>query len=217
MFSVFGSVFLTGFVLGWSVAWPPGPINAEAVRRGLSRQLWQAYAVILGGCFGDALWALLVGFGTDRLLRVARLQSMLGAISVGLLLVFGGFFLHRAWRRSAALRAGKASGGASPLHSSRGSFVLGFTLALTSPWNIAFWLAVIGQAQGMAPGLFSSLVIASGVLVGAATWGVILCIGVARLGSRFAKPSWEILTQFATGGLMIYFAFRTAIRLIGTS
>src|SRR5437588_13095785 len=24
-----------GFILGWSVAWPPGPINAEMIRRGL--------------------------------------------------------------------------------------------------------------------------------------------------------------------------------------
>ncbi len=214
MFSALGSVFLTGFVLGWSVAWPPGPINAEAIRRGLSRHLWQAYAVVLGACFGDALWALLVGFGADWILRLARLQSVLGAITVGLLLALGGFFIRRACRRCADLRAGKSSDGAAPLDGSRGSFVLGFTLALTSPWNIAFWLAVVGQAQGVAPGLFSSLVIASGVLVGAATWGLVLCVGLARLGAKFAKPSWEIFTQFATGALMIFLAFRTFITLI---
>jgi len=26
----------TGFLLGWSVAWPPGPINAESARRCLA-------------------------------------------------------------------------------------------------------------------------------------------------------------------------------------
>jgi len=29
------SVLVNGFVLGWSVAWPPGPVNAEMIRRGL--------------------------------------------------------------------------------------------------------------------------------------------------------------------------------------
>ena len=39
------SLALYGALLGWSVAWPPGPINAEIVRRGLSRGFWPAYGV----------------------------------------------------------------------------------------------------------------------------------------------------------------------------
>jgi threonine/homoserine/homoserine lactone efflux protein len=209
------SLAVTGFVLGWSVAWPPGPINAEAIRRGLARRLWPAYAVVLGGCVGDALWALLVGFGAGALLRFADLQNVLGAVSVGLLLVLSGLFLRGAWRRYADHRAGVQSRPQSAFDGSRGSFALGFTLAITGPWNLAFWLAVIGQADGATHGLAGSLVIASGVLLGAATWGIVLCVGVARLGSRFARPSWEIATQLATGLLMIFFAIRTAARLTG--
>jgi hypothetical protein len=29
------SPLANGYILGWSVAWPPGPINAEMIRRGL--------------------------------------------------------------------------------------------------------------------------------------------------------------------------------------
>jgi hypothetical protein len=29
------SALANGYILGWSVAWPPGPINAEMIRRGL--------------------------------------------------------------------------------------------------------------------------------------------------------------------------------------
>jgi threonine/homoserine/homoserine lactone efflux protein len=29
------ATILNGLILGWSVAWPPGPINAEMIRRAL--------------------------------------------------------------------------------------------------------------------------------------------------------------------------------------
>lgn len=63
MSSSIPTLAVTGFVLGWSVAWPPGPINAEAIRRGLTGRMRAAYLVVLGGCAGDAIWALLVGLG----------------------------------------------------------------------------------------------------------------------------------------------------------
>ena len=56
----------TGLLLGWSVAWPPGPINAEMIRRGLAGRHGAALALGLGACSGDFLWALarvaLIGF-----------------------------------------------------------------------------------------------------------------------------------------------------------
>jgi threonine/homoserine/homoserine lactone efflux protein len=213
MSSNVSSIAITGFVLGWSVAWPPGPINAEAVRRGLARRLWPAYAVVIGGCVGDALWAVLVGLGAGALLRYAGLQDVVGGISALLLVILGVLFLRGAWRRYADQRSGEPDRQRAP--SSRGSFLLGFTLAITGPWNLAFWLAVMGQGGQAVQAFPGSLVMAAGVLLGAATWGLILCVGVTQLGVRFGRPSWEIFTQFATGALMIFFAVRTTIRLLG--
>ena len=33
------STLANGFVLGGSVTWPPGPINAEIIRRGFQREM----------------------------------------------------------------------------------------------------------------------------------------------------------------------------------
>src|SRR5438034_512958 len=57
------SILLNGFVLGWSVAWPPGPVNAEMIRRGLLPReqgggFWATWRVGLGAGTGDCLWAL---------------------------------------------------------------------------------------------------------------------------------------------------------------
>ena len=207
------SLAASGFVLGWSVAWPPGPINAEAIRRGLARRFWPAYAVVIGGCVGDALWALAVGFGSGFLVRLAGLRTALGVASIVLLVLLGGLFLRGAVRAYRA-RRDVAAPRPSVFDGSRGSFALGFTLAVTGPWNLAFWLAAIGQADVAGHGLPATVVLAAGVLVGAATWGVVLCLGVTRLGARFATPAWEIATQLGTGLLMLLFAVRTAVRLL---
>lgn len=211
-----GGLSLTGFVLVWSVAWPPGPINAEAVRRGLARRWWPACAVVLGGCCGDALWALSIALGAGGLLRAAGVELALRAASVALLLVLAAAFLNGAWRALVDVRLGRRGGAPARAPSSRGGFALGLTLALTSPWNVAFWLAVMGEAQGAARGFVGAAVEAGAVLAGAATWGLVLCAGVVRLGVRFATPWWEVLTRAATGALMVTFALRAAARLVGS-
>jgi threonine/homoserine/homoserine lactone efflux protein len=90
--------------------------------------------------------------------------------------------------------------------------LLGLTLALSSPWNIAFWLAVIGQQDTLTPA--ASIAFAACVLAGALTWGLVLCIAL-RLGARFATPAWEVATQALTGLLMLGFAVRLALRVGG--
>jgi threonine/homoserine/homoserine lactone efflux protein len=64
----FTNTILTGLLLGWSVAWPPGPVNAEIMRRSASLRpgiggFWYAYKVALGAGCGDFAWALGVAMG----------------------------------------------------------------------------------------------------------------------------------------------------------
>jgi threonine/homoserine/homoserine lactone efflux protein len=204
----------TGALLGWSVAWPPGPINAEMIRRGLTRGFWPAYAVGLGACSGDFLWALGVALGAGALALLPGVRPALAAVSLALLLFLAWSFLAGAWRSWRRHRRGEPEpGAAGPLEGARGGFLLGLGMALSSPWNIAFWLAVIGQqAQGGLP-LARSLALAGAVVTAAAFWGLVLCTGV-RFGARFATPAWEIGTRAATGLLMIWFAARLVVALL---
>src|SRR6266403_5999207 len=59
------SPLANGYILGWSVAWPPGPINAKMIRRGLLPKdrgggFWSAWPIGLGACSGDFLFSLFV-------------------------------------------------------------------------------------------------------------------------------------------------------------
>ena len=217
---MFPSLLLKGFLLGWSVAWPPGPINAEMIRRGLERGFWPAWAMGLGACTGDCLWAVAVSLGAGALVGVAGVRPVLGVVSVALLLFLAWTFgrgAWQAWERSRLPASPDAAVPARRFDSARGGYLLGLTLALTSPWNIAFWLAVIGsQAGGEHLGTAAFLTVAAGVFVAAASWGLFLCSAV-QAGARFATPTWHVVTQGATSALMLFFALRTVLRLAAVS
>lgn len=205
------SLLAYGFVLGWSVAWPPGPINAEMLRRGLAHGFGAAFAVGLGACSGDALWALAVALGAGLLIGSGARWALLGGSSV-LLLVLAALYLRGAWQAWRAAR--RESGVALPQRPSsvRGSYLLGLTMALTSPWNLAFWLAVIGSAGGGQGRLGSAFLVAGAVIAGAALWCVIFCSTVSRLGAAFGSVAWQVLAKGATGILMFGFAVRGILR-----
>ncbi len=208
-----GATILNGLVLGWSVAWPPGPINAEMIRRVLLPRaqgggFWPAWQLGLGACTGDFLWALGVAAGAGALLAAPRLHLALGIISFCLLLFLAFNFARGAWRAAhaarnsippPALRRGRARG-----------YFLGLILALTSPWNIGFWFAVVG-GQGAAQGhatFLTSLTLAASVVSGAIAWTIVLCTAL-KLGARvFARPSWQVGTQAVSALVMLVFAGR---------
>ena len=71
------SPLANGYILGWSVAWPPGPINAEMIRRGLLPKdrgggFWSAWPIGLGACTGDFIWAFGVCVGAGAPAQLGR-------------------------------------------------------------------------------------------------------------------------------------------------
>jgi len=116
------------------------------------------------------------------------------------------------YEASMALSSSVAAPESKRFDGTRGGFLLGLTVALSSPWNIAFWLAVIGRQAQKSLTFTASIVFALAVVLAAATWGLFLCSAV-RLGARFATPQWEIVTQGLTGLLMLFFAGQLALRI----
>jgi len=206
----------TGFLLGWSVAWPPGPINAESARRCLAGGFWSGFSLLLGACSGDALWAVLVSLGIGFLFVAPLARSIMGFVSVALLVALSLVFLRGAWR---AARTPRSSGAEPPrFDSRRAGFLLGAGMALTSPWNVAFWLAAIGRPEMSGYRLAEFLTMAAAVLAGALSWGIIWASSVTLIGRRAGAGDsarwWTFGVDLATGALMAAFAARSALRLM---
>jgi threonine/homoserine/homoserine lactone efflux protein len=217
------STLFNGFILGWSVAWPPGPVNAEMIRRGLlhSRQgggFWSAWRVGLGACSGDFLWALAVTAGAGALLNQPRVRTILGLISFTLLLLLAVIFLLAAWkttRRTHACTGATTSPGSSGKRRRYNGYFLGFIFAVSSPWNIGFWLAVVGSQQAMtrSRSIADSVMIACAVVAGAVAWTIVLCAAVRSGAHIFARSDWQVWTQLLTAAVMIYFAIKLALQI----
>jgi threonine/homoserine/homoserine lactone efflux protein len=207
----------TGFLLGWSVAWPPGPINAEIARRCLAGGFWAGFALLLGACSADALWAVLVSLGVGLVFTGPLMREIMGVVSVALLIALSFVFLRGAWRALTSAQAAPAA--PSRFDSRRASFFLGAAMALTSPWNVAFWLAAIGRPEMAGYATPALLVMAAAVIAGALTWGVLWSASVVllhrRADSGAAGRWWAFGVDLATGALMAYFALRSAARLFG--
>lgn len=206
------ALIFEGLLLGWSVAWPPGPINAEIIRRCLARGFFPGMAVALGASSGDALWAVATALGAGLLLSGAAMRMALGVVSTMLLLALACLFLKGAWR---SVRAWRTAAPVPPgrFEGERAGYALGLGMALTSPWNLAFWLAVMGRPELAGRGLGQSLVVAGAVVVGALAWCVILSSAVGVLRLRFATAWWEIVAKGATGALMLAFAIRSMLQI----
>jgi threonine/homoserine/homoserine lactone efflux protein len=200
-----------GLILGWSVSWPPGPVNAEMIRRGLvpPRQgggFWLAWVVGIGACAGDFSWALGVSLGAGAVLNNPSIRHVLAIISLALLLFLAFMFARSAWRIFKTHRAQAEN--ARPQRAKRGGLLLGFLMAITSPWNLGFWLAVVGSQSIGSATLRQSIGLAAAVVLGALIWTLVLCTAV-KLGARiFSRPQWQILTQAVTAMVMLVFAAR---------
>ena len=229
---------LNGLILGWSVAWPPGPVNAEMIRRGLlppaqGGGFWAAWRIGLGACTGDFIWALAVTAGAGAVLNKPGVHLALGLISFGLLLFLAFTFSRAAWHAARTQSVGQNStvhppprepsnknpdsNPASARTFGRRTYLLGLAFALSSPWNIGFWLAVVGSQQTMATehSFLHSLAVAGAVVLGAFAWTVVFSTAI-RSGARiFARPSWQIWTQALTAAVMLYFAVKLALQLFG--
>jgi len=219
--SIETATLINGLVLGWSVAWPPGPINAEMLRRSVlpaarGGGFWAAWQLGLGACTGDFFWALLVMTGAGALLNTPRVRLVLAAVSFVLLLILAATFARGAWCTAHAATPAEDAPVPAKQPTRRTGYLLGLTLALTSPWNLGFWLAVIGAQQSVArhPSFINSLVFALAVVTGAIIWSLVFTAMVNQGGRIFARTSWQVATQAITSLLMLFFAARLLLKLL---
>jgi threonine/homoserine/homoserine lactone efflux protein len=103
----------------------------------------------------------------------------------------------------------------SPQDRSRGDYLLGLIFALSSPWNIGFWLAVVGSQQAMTHprSIGDSLSLACAVVSGAIAWTIVLRAAVRFGADIFARPGWQVWTQLLTAAVMIHFGIRLALQM----
>ena len=191
------SFLLRGFIIGFSIAAPVGPIGVLCIRRSISGGRSLGFATGLGSATADAVYGTVAGFGLTTIsgfLVGERfwLQSVGGAF-----LCYLGF---RIWReRPAADRA------AAPGVGWLGAYASTFFLTLTNPATILAFVAVfasIGLAG--APSYAAAGILVGGVFLGSITWWTILSQVAGTLRTRLASGALRGINR-VSGVVLIAF------------
>src|SRR4029077_10257244 len=110
----------------------------------------------------------------------------LAIVSLALLLLLAVRFAIGAWK---IYRAHRSVEFQEPKSERRGGILFGFFVVLMSPWNVGFRLAAIGSPPTQSASVRHSLAIA--VVLGALTWGVVLCTALKFGAHIFSHPNWQ--------------------------
>lgn len=179
-----GAIFLMAFGLGIAICLPPGPIIAEAIRRGTARGFRAALALELGSIIGDITWAVIALIGAAFLVQNAVARLILGFAGVGLLLWLAWGALRDAWTGHMPKALEDAS--------HQDDFRTGAAISLANPQAIAFWLTIGGSiaSTGLSdtPGAQHFTMFFAGYLLAL----ILYCFGVSALvawGRRFITPT----------------------------
>lgn len=188
------SYLIRGFVVGFSIAAPVGPIGVLVIRRTLLRGRMVGLVSGLGAATGDAVYGAIAALGLSVVSRMLLAQEMWIRLVGGLLLLYIGVATLRA-----APAERPAGGGSEGL---AGAYASTFGLTLTNPATILSFLAVFA-ALGVPRGAAGAFVVA-GVFAGSAFWWLLLSGAVGLVRRRFT-PRELVWVSRLSGTLIVLF------------
>jgi len=191
--------FIKGMIIGFSIAAPVGPIGVLCIQRTIAYGRISGLLTGLGAATADGIYGAVAAFGLTIISGFLIGQQFWFKLVGGVFLLYLGIktFLSRPAEKVAAQ---KHKG----LMSDYFSTVF---LALTSPATILCFIAVFaGLGLGSVnKDMLSALLMATGVIVGSASWWLILSGGVNSFRTKF-NPSSLRLVNNISGGIIVIFA-----------
>ncbi len=183
-----------GLGLGFSLAAPPGPMNALIARTAAHRGPGPAIRVGLGAPVADVIFLVALVFGVGRILDTPGFLR--GAAAGGALLM--AYFAWGAWQDRA-----KTHDDATPPRLGNPTFPSALLAALSNPYQIGWWLTG-GFAFLQAQGWWGI----GGFLVGIFAWVALFAFLVARGAQRW--PRLRTWISIASAIMLAFFALLLA-------
>lgn len=122
------------YVMGFLTAIPVGATQVEIAKRSLSGHFGQALMVVLGSVSSDVLYGCIAFFGIAPFMEHQPVMAFFWLVGAVILLVLGVVTLKQSSSRK-GLQLNDAM-----LKSGHMSFLTGFSLAVTNPMMIFWWL-----------------------------------------------------------------------------
>jgi threonine/homoserine/homoserine lactone efflux protein len=196
-----------GFVIGFSIAAPVGPIGVLCIRRTLAEGWATGLVSGLGAASADAIYGSIAGFG------LAFVSNFLVSQQIWLRLVGGVFLCFLGLKTLLAKPAEQSSTG-------KGSGLLAayastFFLTLTNPITIISFAAIFaGLGLAATRGNYESAgVLVLGVFMGSASWWLLLSSAVGLFRARFSPGLLRWVNRIS-GAIIIGFGIIALLSIL---
>ena len=190
---------LRGFILGFTIAAAVGPISLLVIRRTVAEGRLYGLVSGMGVATADATYGAIAAFGLAAITDVlVNARTVLG-------LVGGVFLLWLAWQTVRSTPTEAATAAPTRRRGYAGAYLSILALTMANPMTILSFgalfagLGVTGSATG------GALVVVLGVLLGSATWWVVLTTVVSLVRTRLT-PVWTHRINVASGLVVGAFA-----------
>jgi len=200
------SFVVRGWLIGFAIAAPVGPIGVLCIRRTLADGRLVGFLSGIGAATADACYGAIAAFGLTALQDVLLRQQVWLRVAGGLFLIYLGLRTFLATPSSDAARASHRGG-------LPGAYLSTFALTITNPATIlAFLVIFAGFRLGeTANNYWGAISIVVGVFLGSASWWLLLSGLVGLLRERFTA-TWLTWVNRLAGGVI--FAFGVAALVI---
>lgn len=171
--------FANGFLIGFAIAAPVGPIGVLCIRRTLAYGQRAGFVSGLGAACADAIYGAVAALGLGWVMTaLLAVQPWLQAFG----LVFLLYLAVRTFRSEVAERPAELTDSPALL----GQFASVFVLTLTNPATILSFIAIFaGAGFGTGGDLAAETgAMVGGVFVGSAAWWLLLSLTVGLLRRR---------------------------------
>ncbi len=192
------SLFLRGFIIGFSIAAPVGPIGVLCIRRTLADGRAYGFVSGLGAASADAFFGIIAALG------LTLVSSFLIDQANGLRLIGGAYLCYlgvKTFRARPADRAVTAQG-----RGLLGAYTSTLFLTVTNPLTIFAFAAILaGLGAGAANGnALGALRLVLGVFLGSSTWWLILVTFTSLFRSKLTTAGLAWVNR-ASGAVILAF------------
>jgi threonine/homoserine/homoserine lactone efflux protein len=204
------------YIMGFVAAIPIGATQLEIARRSMNGYLSSALMVMVGSVLSDVMYGAIAFFGITSFLQEPGVVAIFWMVGASLLVVLGVWVIRESKR---SVNSNSPSG--KILRHHKTAFLTGFSLAVTNPFMIMWWLLGarlmndIGIIQRYNTFDFLLFLMSGGL--GIASYLSLLALVIYRVKKFFSERNIRRITM-AFGivllGLAAYFILQSALGLM---
>jgi amino acid exporter len=203
---------LTGFISGFLVSFPVGPINLTILNEGTRRGFRWALLIAAGAVLMETIYCTLAFMGVSTFFTHKTVKAAVELISFLLMLFLGIKFLRARAIEERNRIEDRIEGRLHP-HS---AFMTGFVRVLGNPGVLLLWItltATFVSHDWVGANYREKVACILGVCLGTATWFLVLSYAVS-LGHKKFSPRTLLLTEHISGACLLLIALVMGIRLV---